>query len=281
MKKNLLLAFCVIVLGVISHAQIPNAGFENWTGGNPDHWLTGNSGQATFITQSSTAHEGSSAARSDVVTIFSVSIASPLLLGDNGEGTHTSTAPAAIHGWYILNSVSGDYFWAVAGMLDNNGNDTGAGETNLDATSVYKEFGINLYYSSGSPNGDSLLLDFAIGNDNTFTPHDGSYFIVDDLSFGSLVGIDDAAINPAGLESICPNPASSRSEIIYNIASSGVTTLNIYDATGRLVKSLVNEKQSPGRYKALTNVSDLPSGIYFCKLSTSKKIEVQQLVVQH
>ena len=43
---------------------IPNAGFENWTNGNPDQWFTTNISAPGTITQSSDAHSGNWAAQS-------------------------------------------------------------------------------------------------------------------------------------------------------------------------------------------------------------------------
>ncbi|HYV90505.1 MAG TPA: T9SS type A sorting domain-containing protein [Chitinophagales bacterium] len=282
MKKHLLPTLILQLVMIAAYAQIPNASFEDWTGGNPDHWFSGNYPQSIFVTEVNTAHAGSSAARNDVITYGPYSISSPLLLGDYGQGTTVSSAPYAIHGWYIFNSVGGDYFQGFAVVLDNTGYGTGAGVSNpLGSTSVYTEFSINMYYSSGIPNGDSLLMIFTISNDTSSSDHFGSYFILDDLSYGFPTSIDDASSQATALESICPNPSSDDAQIVYNIKSPGNTALNIYDATGRLVKSLVNQVQSQGRYKAIADVSDLPSGTYICKLSCNERTDVQKLIVQH
>ena len=50
-------------------SQIPNAGFETWTNGSPDGWFVNNFPMVgTPITQSSTAHAGSSALKGEVIT---------------------------------------------------------------------------------------------------------------------------------------------------------------------------------------------------------------------
>ena len=55
-------------LSLTVSAQIPNAGFENWTGGNPDGWISNNvPGFIETITQSNNAHSGSYAVRGEVV----------------------------------------------------------------------------------------------------------------------------------------------------------------------------------------------------------------------
>ena len=51
---NILLAILCLTMTAVAQNPIPNPGFENWTEGQPDGWLTYNSPFATFITQSST-----------------------------------------------------------------------------------------------------------------------------------------------------------------------------------------------------------------------------------
>ena len=80
-------------------AQIPNAGFENWTNGDPDNWLTDNSAPTyTPITQTSDAHSGSSAVQGTVVDFSGIAIPPYLISGTEGGGFPFTTRPASIHG---------------------------------------------------------------------------------------------------------------------------------------------------------------------------------------
>ena len=280
MKKQLLLSIILIASLTAVHAQIPNPSFENWTGGNPDNWYTGNYGNDVFVTQVNTAHAGSSAAKNSVLTIYGFSFSAPFSLGSTGTGVITATAPEAVHGWYIMNSVSNDYVDANVGMLQSN-NYTGAGFVKLTNTSVYKEFVINVYYTSGTPNGDSLIFIFLMTNDSSAFPHSGSYYIIDDLSFGLQSAVEDAGKGSfEGLENIFPNPCSEQAQIIYDINEPGETNLGIYDMSGRMVMPLVNEKQTPGRYKVIPDFSLLPSGTYICRLMSGSVYDYKKVVVQ-
>ena len=52
--------------------------------------------------------------------------------------------------------------------------------------------------------------------------------------------------------------------------------------TGRIVDTLINnEKQTPGRYKAIANVEQLPSGNYFYQLNVNGNVITDKLVVAH
>lgn len=64
------------------------------------------------------------------------------------------------------------------------GQTTGAGAYQFGPSSVYKEFVIDMYYYTSVPNGDSILMYFLMSNLQSELPHEGSYLIIDDLSFG-------------------------------------------------------------------------------------------------
>jgi hypothetical protein len=280
MKKYILL-FSFLLVITITNGQIPNASFENWTGGDPDQWFTSNIPGNAFVTQVTNAHAGNSAAQCNVLNFFGTPFSAPFALGQNAQGVHTSTAPLAIHGWYIMNSVGGDY--DLASILMRQGNNiTGGGILKLTNTIVYKEFIMNVLYDSGTPNGDSLFIAFDILNDSSSSPlHIGSYAILDDLSFGPLSGIGDVNNGTyVGLESVSPNPCGDVTQIIYDIRKSGNTILCIYDMNGKMVQQLVNENQSPGRYKAFATLSDLSPGAYITRLTTGDLTDVKKLVVE-
>uniref|UniRef100_A0A7C4TB30 T9SS type A sorting domain-containing protein n=1 Tax=candidate division WOR-3 bacterium TaxID=2052148 RepID=A0A7C4TB30_UNCW3 len=68
-----------------------------------------------------------------------------------------------------------------------------------------------------------------------------------------------------------PNPCGDHTRIFYSIARKGWVKLRIYDSTGRLVKTLINKNQDPGRYNLSWGGVDeegrfVSSGIYFVKL---------------
>ncbi|MEN8193484.1 MAG: T9SS type A sorting domain-containing protein, partial [Bacteroidota bacterium] len=59
---------------------------------------------------------------------------------------------------------------------------------------------------------------------------------------------------------------SNRSELKSALQN---VTLKVYDILGRKVATLVNEVQEPGNYEVRFDASDLSSGMYFYKLTTS------------
>ena len=55
--------------------------------------------------------------------------------------------------------------------------------------------------------------------------------------------------------------------------------LKVYDIVGREVKTLVNEKQNAG-YKSVTwNATNVPSGVYFYRLTAGSFTETRKLLL--
>ena len=76
-----------------------------------------------------------------------------------------------------------------------------------------------------------------------------------------------------------PNPFNPSTIIRYEIPQDGLATLKIYDEIGRLVKTLVNQYQSKGRYNINFNASQLASGIYFYRLSEGNFISTKKMIL--
>lgn len=62
-----------------------------------------------------------------------------------------------------------------------------------------------------------------------------------------------------------PNPSNPVTTIRYYVPNAAIVSLDVFDASGRLVKSLVNESQSQGMHSVEFNGAGLASGVYFCK----------------
>ncbi len=65
-----------------------------------------------------------------------------------------------------------------------------------------------------------------------------------------------------------PNPFNPSSNIIFSIQKEGFVNLNVYDITGRLVKTLVEQNLKAGVYKVAFDGSSLSSGVYIYRIST-------------
>jgi hypothetical protein len=108
------------------------------------------------------------------------------------------------------------------------------------------------------------------------------------VSFYEINGIKQIS-NIAGKFSLSqnyPNPFNPSTKIKYTIpAATGSMNvrsveLKIYDITGRLVSTIVNQFQTPGTYETDFNGTNLASGIYFYRLSAGIDFnEVKKMVL--
>ena len=64
-----------------------------------------------------------------------------------------------------------------------------------------------------------------------------------------------------------PNPFNPSTKISYDIPSSGLVNLSVFDMSGKLVANLVNSVQQNGYYTVTLDGSSLATGAYYYKLS--------------
>jgi hypothetical protein len=78
----------------------------------------------------------------------------------------------------------------------------------------------------------------------------------------------------------CPNPFSSTTEISFIISKPCFVSLNIYDALGRPVSSLINKNMDAGNYKVEFDAKSLSGGVYFCKLNMGSINLVKKMILR-
>jgi len=76
-----------------------------------------------------------------------------------------------------------------------------------------------------------------------------------------------------------PNPFQKSTIISYSLPSATEVTLEVYDLTGRLVETLVNERQDPGIHQVRWNRKDNPSGVYFFRLQTGDFTDTKKMIL--
>lgn len=76
-----------------------------------------------------------------------------------------------------------------------------------------------------------------------------------------------------------PNPFNPETSIEYQVARREMITLKVYDILGNELKTLVDKIQAPGSYKIRFDASELPSGVYFCKLTAGSLTETRKMIV--
>jgi hypothetical protein len=131
--------------------------------------------------------------------------------------------------------------------------------------------------------GDTVLLRFRLYAD-TSVP--GWGWAIDNLSIqnGSPTNADGARQLRFALEQNYPNPFNPSTQIRYEMPKSSRVSLKVYDQRGRLVRTLVEGEQGPGR-KTVTwdgragNGARVASGIYFYRLQVGETIAQRKMTL--
>lgn len=76
-----------------------------------------------------------------------------------------------------------------------------------------------------------------------------------------------------------PNPFNPSTTIKFDVPVQSFTSLVIYDVTGKVVQTLVNQNLSAGRYVYNFDGSDLASGVYLYKLTAGDFNNVRKMVL--
>ena len=147
-------------------------------------------------------------------------------------------------------------------------------------TSLLVEF--NMLISPDAETGDValaisniLMIDFlgnpgveGVGSDGVFT-----------ITSGGLVSDDAILLSDFSLHQNYPNPFNPNTTIRFEVETHRHATLHIYDITGRVVKTLVDEQLQPGEYEVQWDASNVASGVYFYRLHAGDRQITRKLVL--
>ncbi len=179
--------------------------------------------------------------------------------------------------------------WQTIGFIPGHGNSS--------SPKTYK-FIDNLSDLTGSISLDSLT--YRLKQIDT----DGSYAYYSTIAEvnNSVTGVESEEELPAefSLAQNYPNPFNPSTTINYSIPCTVISnevrnlngfssqssrnnrvnvSLKIYNILGREVATLVNQKQSPGRYKIEFNAAELPSGVYIYRIVTDEFTASKKLIL--
>ena len=76
-----------------------------------------------------------------------------------------------------------------------------------------------------------------------------------------------------------PNPFNPTTAINYEIPTSGLVTIKIYDVLGREIETLVNKEKSPGKYKVEFDGSNFASGLYFYRITSNNFSQTKKMLL--
>lgn len=120
--------------------------------------------------------------------------------------------------------------------------------------------------------GDSVIIDLA----NMNAP---SVILLKITRLASTTGISvpNELVKEFSLAQNYPNPFNPSTQIKFSINKPSLVTLKIYDVLGKEIKTLVNREMKPGVHFVNFDASNLPSGIYFYRLSSGNYTETKKM----
>jgi hypothetical protein len=76
-----------------------------------------------------------------------------------------------------------------------------------------------------------------------------------------------------------PNPFNAETSISFELPKSTFVNLSIYNVTGQLVESLVNEYRNAGYHNVIWNASGVGSGLYFYRITAGEYSETKKCAI--
>jgi uncharacterized delta-60 repeat protein len=76
-----------------------------------------------------------------------------------------------------------------------------------------------------------------------------------------------------------PNPFNPSTKIKFDVKRQSVVSIIVYDAAGKEVSILVNDKFQPGSYELDCNFTRLASGVYFYRLTVDGITDVKKMIL--
>ncbi len=78
---------------------------------------------------------------------------------------------------------------------------------------------------------------------------------------------------------VFPNPFNPSTKIKFDLPDDCHLKVNVYDASGRLVKTVADEFRLKGAYEILFDGSRLSSGVYICSINAGDKSMIKKIVL--
>lgn len=107
----------------------------------------------------------------------------------------------------------------------------------------------------------------------------GSVCIVNSVQNPSDVN-NDVKIESYNLEQNYPNPFNPSTSITFTISQNEFVNISVYDITGQMISTLVNSELKSGKYSISFDASNLSSGIYFYRMTTSSFVSTKKMILQ-
>lgn len=118
-----------------------------------------------------------------------------------------------------------------------------------------------------------------------FNQNDGAADDVDaieatiNLALSEIAGLNESVANTFSLE-LFPNPASGKINLSFVITNHDVVTVQLLNSIGQVINETKNENAFAGLNQISFSTGELPTGIYFVRLSAATGYSVKKFIVE-
>jgi hypothetical protein len=134
-------------------------------------------------------------------------------------------------------------------------------------------------------------------NNNPFilkAPNEGKYIVnagykkpsrnwdsstVDITIISARTNIPDNKISSYQLFQNYPNPFNPTTTIPFSLPEKADVFLDIFNSTGQLIETLVNDRMGIGHYSINWNATHMPSGLYFYRIKAGEFVEMRKMIL--
>ena len=207
------------------------------------------------------------------VTIWDIdNPANPVLTNAFGDPT------ATVHNLYIVGGFAFASYYSAGFRVYDTSNP--ASPVLLDTWDTSASTGENY-------NGCFGVYPFADNGVIYVTDFDNGLFLFQVEGYDSPVSTGVGAPEPATLARLSgnfPNPFNPSTTIRYELDAPMHVQISVHDATGRIVRTLVDRAESAGAYETTWDGRNhegrgVASGVYFCRLSTAGGIQSRRMIL--
>jgi hypothetical protein len=306
MKKIIITVIVALGMSVEANAQIPNAGFENWTTVGsyeiPDSWGNMNHTTASYsvftATKATPGSPGTSYLKLTSKTTGSfvskgIAVSGKLdtLTMLPKSGVAFTQRPATFTGkWQhmIYGSSQGSVkVLTTRWNANTNMRDTVAhAEQALAGMAMsWANFSMNLNYMDSLNYPDSCIIVLEASGSN---PTNNDYLWVDNLAFTGTVAVVVHTVSTVGVKevqgasgsfSLFPNPVNEVLQIKLPITQAQSVTIQMLDITGKVLYSKTKDAVS-GDSTEKIDVKNFPKGTYFVKIHGKNVSETKKIVIE-
>ncbi len=293
MKLSLMLLSIILIIAgpsvLLAQNEIPNPGFENWTGTNLDGWSHNSSAPPyETVTKSTDAYAGSFAVRGESISIAGYGAAPSLLTGPPGGDFFPISENFTFLSGYYQHDIQGGDELLIEVILVNLDTGGGAeGHVNLSGNvDSYTMVEIPIVYDDDNPpdfQATGAVIAITILPPDGQLPTIGNYFLLDNLSFEGVIGIEDgvtAIQQKVEIIQNYPNPFQASTTFAFSLPQASNVSLSVYNLTGQQVSQVADQWMPAGGQTLSWQAGELPAGTYLYRLKTENgNTQTQKMVL--